>query len=340
MKNSFPEYRIALIGVGNVGRSFLYVLDRNFRNITRKTGRNLKIVFASDSHGSYSNPEGFKTMDLLEAKQKGHMDRVGRRVSMDDLFSDIPHMVVDMTPATPDGLFGFDLYKRSFSAGADVVTANKSPLAMQWSDVMNAARVNGRRIRYEATVAGGTPLFNLLDYSMMPIEVIRIRGIVSMTVNFVLDRILHNLDFDQSIRMAQKDGIAETNFHDDTLGIDSARKTVIIANSIFESNLSLKDIKYEGVENLSDRIDEMKRSGDRYRIVSDVYRKGNEVFASSLINTMEPLDPLLSLGTSSLSYLLETTEGSKYFVGNIRDGPLETATAVLNDVMILAKENQ
>ncbi|MEM0156101.1 MAG: homoserine dehydrogenase [Thermoplasmataceae archaeon] len=338
MKNNFPEYRIALMGLGNVARSFLYVLDKNFKTISRKTGKNLKIVYASDSKGVYNKPDGFKPIDLLEAKQKGRMDLVGKKISTEDLFSGAPDVVVDLTPATPDGIFGLDLYKRSFGSGADVVTANKSPLAMQWSDVMNAARINGRRIRYEATVAGGTPLFNLLDYSMMPVEVIRIRGIVSMTVNFVLDRLLHNLDFSQSVKMAQKEGIAETDFHDDTMGIDSARKTVIIANAVFGSNLSLRDIKYDGVETLSDRIGEMRRSGDRYRIVSDVYRKDNEVFASSLINSIEPLDPLVSLGTSSLSYLLETTEGSKYFIGNIRDGPLETASAVLNDVMILARE--
>lgn len=339
MDSDRKEFTIALMGLGNVGRNFLSLLDRNYRNVARKTGRNLKIIYAADSSGIYTKEAGIEPKKLLLAKERGELGKTLYSVKTDDIFTSVPDLLVDMMPATPDGMSGRDLYLKAFKNGVDVVTANKSPLAMHWSDVMNAARINGREIKYEATVAGGTPLFNLINYSLMPVEIIRIRGIVSMTVNFVLDRLLHNLDFDQSIRMAQKEGIAETNFHDDTRGVDSARKTVIIANSIFNANMSLNDITYEGVEDLDDRIAEMKKSGERYRIVSDVYSKGKDVIASSRINVMEPLDPLVSLGTSSLCYLLETTDGSKYFIGNIRDGPLETAAAVLNDVMLMAREN-
>lgn len=338
LKNDQDRVSIAVMGVGNVGKNFLSLLSRNQKGIRRKAGKEIVVSFASDSNGIYSVRSAINTEMLLRAKEDGKLRETGKKVDMEDVLEESPDIIVDMTPATPDGLFGMGMYVSAFKRGIDVVTANKSPLAMHWSEVMNSARINGRRIRYEATVAGGTPLFNLIDYSLMPVEIVRVRGIVSMTVNFVLDRMLHNLDFEQSIRMAQREGIAETNFHDDTLGIDSARKTVIMSNSIFGSNISLSDIEFDGVENLSDRIDEMKKSGDRYRIVSDVYRKGTEILASSKLQSMEPLDPLVSLGTSSLCYLLETTDGSKYFVGNIRDGPLETASAVLNDVMLIARQ--
>ncbi|QRF76491.1 homoserine dehydrogenase [Thermoplasmatales archaeon] len=338
MGSNQDHIEIALMGLGNVGKNFLSILSRNNRSITRKTGKEIRITFASDSQSIISSRDGLPAEKLLKAKEGGKLKDSWKEARMDDLYADSPDIIVDMTPATPDGLFGKELYSTAFKHGIDIVTANKSPLAMHWTDVMNSARINKRRIRYEATVAGGTPLFNLVDYSLMPVEIVRIRGIVSMTVNYVLDRMLHNLDFEQSIRMAQREGIAETNFHDDTLGTDSARKTVIVADSIFGANISLKDLDYDGVESISDRIDEMKRSGERYRIVSDVYRKGNEVLASSKLQQMEPLDPLVTLGTSSLCYLLETTDGSKYFVGNIRDGPLETASAVLNDVMLLSRE--
>ena len=232
LKNDQDRVSIAVMGVGNVGKNFLSLLSRNQKGIRRKAGKEIVVSFASDSNGIYSVRSAINTEMLLRAKEEGKLRETGKKVDMEDVLEESPDIIVDMTPATPDGLFGMGMYVSAFKRGIDVVTANKSPLATHWSEVMNSARINGRRIRYEATVAGGTPLFNLIDYSLMPVEIVRVRGIVSMTVNFVLDRMLHNLDFEQSIRMAQREGIAETNFHDDTLGIDSARKTVIMCSNL------------------------------------------------------------------------------------------------------------
>lgn len=272
---------------------------------------------------------------MIEAKASGNLSRAeAKTISFDEIFDIDNEVIVDLMPATQDGVRGRDIYMKAFRKGRHVVTANKAPLALHWAQIMEeAASRGGKMIRYEATVAGGVPLFSFRDYCITPSEVISFRGgIVSLTVNLVMRMMARGgHSFQEAVKYAQSMGVAETDYRDDTSGLDAARKTVILANSLFGLSMSLNDLYYEG-------IDEGKRYRSSSRMVSTVSVEGGRVRAESRVEELSQEDPLLSLPEESLAYIIETENNGKLMVRSERDGPLETAAAVVNDIVIMARE--
>ena len=108
--------------------------------------------------------------------------------------------------------------------------------------------------RIPSEVAGGVPFFSFIQECLRSSVVTRIVGQVNSAANFVLLSIAKGETFDHAIEEAGKLGILEANYHFDTLGNDSAWKTVITANSIFGSALKPHNIRFEGVEGLDPSV--------------------------------------------------------------------------------------
>jgi len=325
------ESSISLIGAGNVGKGILSIIQGMKDQGQLK--ENLRIISVSDSRGTVFDPQGINPGKVLNAKEHGDIFRSGySKMDTDDVLSLKSDIIVDVSPATRDGKAGRDLYMESFSLGKHVVTANKAPLSFFWKEIMNRAASSGREIRYESTVAGGVPLFNLRDYCLLPSAVLDFHGIVSSTVNYVLRKMRSGMDFNQALEEASKLGIVEANFRDDTDGIDSARKTVILANSLFGSSLTLNDIKYQGV-NENTNFD--GATGEQ-RIVASVGFADGKVRARSILEILESEDPLITLKPQSLGYVMKTGFSGEIFVAGLRDGPIETASGVVNDILLLS----
>ena len=325
------ETRISIIGAGNVGKGILSILQGMKEQGQLK--EEFRILSVSDSRGTVFDAQGVNPAKVLNAKEHGDIFRSGyTKMDTGDVLSLKSDIVVDVSPATRDGKAGRDLYMNSFELGKHVVTANKAPLSFFWKEIMKGAASAGREIRYESTVAGGVPLFNLRDYCLLPSAVLDFHGIVSSTVNYVLRKMRSGMDFNQALDEASKLGIVEANFRDDTDGIDSARKTVILANSLFGSSLTLNDIKYQGVnENTSfDQVD-----GEQ-RIVANLGITDGKIQAGSILETLDRDDPLITLKPQSLGYVMKTGFSGDIFVAGLRDGPIETASGVVNDILLVS----
>lgn len=330
--------KISLVGLGNVGKRVLQIIRDANEGLKERSGEPIMVVSVSDSSHTVYSENGLDISKILEAKKKGDIRESGYRELVFDEVMDIESdVIVDVASATKDGIFGRDLYISAFRKGKDVVTANKSPLALHWEKIMEECEQNGRRIRYESTVAGGVPLFNLREFSLMPSEILEFRGVVSSSVNIILDSVLNGRSFESSVQYAIEQGIAETDYHDDTLGLDAARKTVILANSLFGTNLTLNDIMYEGVEGNTDRVNSIRAKGGKHRVVANIRRDGRRVLVFSGIQEIADSDPLSALKEHSLGYTVRTDMNGEILVVGIEDTPLETASGVVNDIAILIR---
>lgn len=331
---------ISIIGLGNVGKNVLRIIAKDNVHFFKRYGLKINIVSVSDSKHTVLSKGGIDPDKALEQKINGDISKIGcKTIDFEDIFELETDCIVDLSPATSDGVFGRDLYLRAFHSGKDVVTANKAPLALHWKRIMDEAQKNGKRIRYESTVAGGVPLFNLRDFSLRSSTVLGFRGVVSSTVNYVLKSMIKGVDFLDSIRNAQEMGIAEADYHDDTAGLDAARKTVILANSLFGKALTLNDIEFEGIEN-EKRIEPLKTEKGDYRLLSSISLHNDNLIVKSSIEKLEDNDPLLLLKETSLGYSMITDNNGEVFVAGLHDGPLETASGVVNDLLILGMMKQ
>jgi homoserine dehydrogenase len=328
--------RVSLLGIGNVGKGLLKIMSdqRTAQKFREISGNDLEIVSVSDSTGTYLS-EGLSPEDILDLKLKNNLADSLKKMGRDGIFSMEPDVIVDLSPASKDGKRELEIYRKAFSRNISVVTANKSPLALHWKELKEARTGSESMLLHEATVAGGLPLFSLVEGSILPSEVLEFRGIVSLTVNLVLAKMRSGLDFESAVKICQDEGVAEADYRDDTDGVDAARKTVILANSIFGTSLTLKDIKSGGVKEAQSI--EGWRDG-RVRIVSSIRRESGNILVSSGPVKLEPGDPLLNLGEMSMGYTVKTNFSGTISVQSAKDGPIETASGVCNDLFLLGKE--
>ena len=300
--------RLYIAGTGNVSKALLQLLEAI---------PEIEIYGLENSRGSiYGYGPLDKQMINLFLEQPSRHQKPER---VEDLEFDI---YVDLRTASKDGILEWRTYEHMFYSGKSVVTANKSGLANFFPEIMKDSISTKRKIFYEATVAGGLPIFSLLEGSFKPFHVKEFVGIVNLTSNFVLKKIRSGLKQEDAFNEAVKAGVAETDMSDDLNGTDSARKAVIIANSIFGYPLRLSNLKYTGIDlkNISGKTALMVRINDEGEI-------------SSGLMELEEGSAFLDLDPMSMAVQVSFKEREPIFVSEKRDGPIETAGAVLNDIL-------
>lgn len=328
--------KIAILGLGNVGTNFLKILDESMGTLQKSCGTPIELSYAADSRHLVKIGQGDTLKKLLEAKASGDISSRFKQVEMDEVLDSGIDILVDMSAASKDGNREKDIYLSAFDKGIHVVTANKSPLALHWPEIVPVAEKKGVRILFESTVAGGVPLFNFIRYTCGPSEVSGFRGIVSLSANFILKMMLDGKTFEEAVKVAQEMGVAEADYTDDTSGLDAARKCVILANALYGEQLTLKDISYSGIPELSD--EDISKHGNLMKLITEVNRKNGSVELRTGFQKLGEEDYLLTLGESSLGYEISTDNNGILRVSSAEDGPRETASGVMNDVLILARE--
>ena len=154
-----------------------------------------------------------------------------------------PRVVVDCTAS--DAMV--DLYAELLGAGVAVVTANKKPLAApfaSWQRLVEAqARPGAGRLYHEATVGAGLPVVRTLaDQVATGDRVVRIEGLFSGTLSFLLHRLRGGATFSAALAEARERGYTEPDVRDDLSGQDVARKLLILAR-LAGARIDLGDIR-------------------------------------------------------------------------------------------------
>ena len=68
----YPEYKLALLGFGNVGQAFIELLLEKEEDLARDPGLGFRVVgIASGSHGRALDPQGLPLQDALDAYREG-----------------------------------------------------------------------------------------------------------------------------------------------------------------------------------------------------------------------------------------------------------------------------
>ena len=157
-----------------------------------------------------------------------------------DLLTDAPaHLIADPeTDVIVELMGGIEpartLIAAALGAGKPVVTANKSVIAHHGPELESAARRTGAAFRFEAAVAGGIPVLGPLAADLAGNEIVRVRGIVNGTTNYILTAMAEDgRPYDEVLADAQELGYAEADPAGDVEGDDAVNKLVILARLAF-----------------------------------------------------------------------------------------------------------
>jgi homoserine dehydrogenase len=193
------------------------------------------------------------------------------------------------------------------------------------------------QLRFEGAVGGAMPIINLCKENFMGERILTIQGILNGTCNFILSRMDKGLPFGQALKEAQELGYAESDPSYDIDGIDSASKVAILANAVFDRDVTFSDVSVTGITAITE--DAIALAGDQnmvIRLIGEVSPDKLEV-APRLIPKGHPLS---FSGTLNMAQINTDLAGLITISGR-GAGRIETASAIFSDlVAILEAERQ
>jgi homoserine dehydrogenase len=237
--------KIGIVGFGTVGTGVAKLILEDADAIAAKTGLRLELACIVDidtkSPRPITLPEGLLTDD---------MDRL--------LQDDTIRIGVETIGGTE---VAKDVQLRMLEAGKDVVTANKALLAEHGNELYRTARKNNRCIAFEASCAGGIPIVSAIRTGLTANNITAMYGIVNGTCNYILSNMTSKgEEFSRVLAEAQAKGYAEADPTLDISGDDSAHKLAILASIAFGCEITLDDIYFEGIQDISQ--DDIRYGGE------------------------------------------------------------------------------
>ncbi len=137
--------------------------------------------------------------------------------------------------------------------GKDVVTANKMLLAHQGEAVFSLATELGRRVGLRASFVGCHALIHEFQQAGASAKAYRrVYAILNGTSNYILSTMTRDgKGFEEALREAQEQGLAEPDPSDDVDGNDTANKIRLVLSLIANSYRMVRDIPVEGIREVT-----------------------------------------------------------------------------------------
>jgi homoserine dehydrogenase len=354
LANSLQQYRgmktmktirTALIGLGNVGRNFLRILEMKEERLRRQYEVAFQVCLVADSSGAAIAPGGFDPATVRAAKEAGKPVRelpgFQPGATPAGLLRELDlHLLLEASPVNLEsGEPGLSIVRRALELGIDVVLANKGPLVLAFQELQALAAESGAQMGYSATVCGALPVINFGQRDLIAADVRRLRGIFNSTSNFILSEMAAGRSYDAALAEAQARGIAEADPTLDVEGWDTANKLVIIANSFLGMPATLTDVQVVGITQLTQGdLQAAHRDGEVIKLIATAEPRGDGRYTLRVAPERLPADDFLgSCSSWEMGIEVQSDLYGRMYHKIWEREPLPTAAAMLRDAVNLAR---
>ena len=328
--------RIAVIGMGSVGKGVLKVLADSKGSYPEQKA-SFKLVAVADSKGVAIDDNGLDPAKVLKDKHDGGLKRSSLS-TLDYINVGSYDVLVEVTPTdAKTGEPGLSYIVAALNRGKHVVTSNKGPVALKYDMLTGLAKEKKVQFLFEATVGGAMPVFNLLRTPLAGNQIKGIKGIFNGTCNYILTRMAsEGLPYDMVLSEAKELGYAEADPTYDVEGIDTALKVVILANAAFGMGVSLNDVSVVGISSMTPEALKLA-ADDGYviKLIGEIRPNGKERVLKVSPRLVPKTHPLSVQGTLNAA-LIETALAGDITVIGRGAGSVETASAILSDLLYIA----
>ncbi len=159
--------KLCILGFGAVGRGVIKVLSMKKELLMDKYGLEIDVVAVTDSSGAAINSDGLDLQLLIETKENTNKISEYPNYGVPDVssaeFVEVVEFdcLVEVTPTNIDhGEPAKTHMLNTLIKGKDVVTSNKGPLSLFFSELVETANSNNAQFKYEASVGGAMPIIN------------------------------------------------------------------------------------------------------------------------------------------------------------------------------------
>lgn len=321
------------MGFGVVGQNLAKLLLSRNEDLYALYGMKPRIVAVVDSKGSVVSTSGLDLQKLLDVKKaKGTVAKYenGGKKSTEEIIESVDaEVVVELGPTNlKTGEPGISNITTALKSGKNVITTNKGPLALALPSLIELADYNNVMLRFSGTVGGGTPILEFAKRCLKGDRIRSFRGILNGTTNYILTKMEGGLTFGDALEDAKKNGYAEADPSLDVDGYDAAAKLVIMANWIMNMKVTMKDVDFTGIRNVT--VEDIKTALKKNNAIKLIASSNKEL-------TVKPTevpknDPLCVNGTLNAVTFSSEYSGQQTIIGRGAGG-METASAVLRDLI-------
>ncbi len=335
------NWRIGIVGFGNVGKAFVS-LYREFKEIwKRRFGFTSNFIFILNSRGGIIDKKGFSDEILKEAVSskeglislKGWREGLKFEEAMD--LADI-NLLVEVSPTNiKDGEPALSYIKSALLRGVHVATGNKGPFLYNFRELFDLAREKNCFLGIGCTAGAALPTINFGLNSLSGSKIERIEGVSNGVCNFILTSMEEKgISFDSALSMAQEMGIAETDPSLDIDGWDTASKILIIANYLMGSSLTLKEIPVQGIRNITlKEILDAKSRGKRLKLAGVALKDGEKVKAEVKLIEVGENHFLYDLKGTNKGILYVSYPAGEFFVKGGASSPAGAGYSIWRDII-------
>ncbi len=226
---------IAILGCGTVGAEVARLLTIEKEISLKRTKADINLKYIVD-------------VDFTQAEEFG-LDKNLFCSNFDNVLNDT---AIDIVVELIGGLtIARKFIEQALKAKKHVVTANKALLAHFGTKILALARENNVTISFEASCGGGIPIIRAITDGLIGNEIFALYGILNGTCNFILTSMTQEgMDYDFTLKEAQKSGLAEADPFLDVSGTDTAHKLSILASLAFGKKIDFKSIPVKGIDTL------------------------------------------------------------------------------------------
>lgn len=319
------KIKIALLGLGNVGKGVWQIFQNNSEEIFNRCGYEIEIakilVRDLNKDRGIDVPRDILTTDIED-------------IFGDDEIKIVVELLGGINPAK-------DYMMRAIKSRRHVVTANKEALAVYGEELMNAAQEKGVLFYYEASVAGGIPVLRDIKESLTANKIEEIVGIINGTTNYILTKMTHeSLDFDTALKEAQQKGYAEADPTSDVEGYDAMYKLAILTHLAFGMSVNIDDIYREGITKIdSADIQNAKEFGYTIKLLAIAKERDSRLELRVHPAMIPSTHPLANVNdVFNAIYIKGNAVGNLMFYGR-GAGSLPTGSAVVSDIIAVLRNN-
>jgi homoserine dehydrogenase len=329
------EYRLALLGFGNVGKALAGLLIAKRDELMTRYGISFIVTgISTGRHGLAINPDG---LDLDRALQVASLTELSVLPSPNDAIEFICRCGADVlfenTPVNYDtGQPAVEHLRIALELGMHAITANKGPVVHAYKQLKNLAAEKGVKFYFESTVMDGAPIFSLFRAALPGANLLSLRGVLNSTTNMILTLMEGGQSFDQAVAYCQSIGIAETDPSGDIDGWDAAVKVAALVTVLMDQPFKPQQVERKGIRGITIQdIDQAASVGKRWKLICSARLEGGHVQATVAPELVGPGSPMFGVDGTTSIVQFETDVLGALSVIEANPGPHTTAYGLLAD---------
>lgn len=338
------QVRLVLVGLGNLGRRLCQILHDKREHIRERYGLDLVLIGAADSQGAAYNPvDGLDPEQVVALKTSGasiaDYPDVGKKAWLAAALVATAQADV-LLEASPVNLDegaepGLSSIRTALRRGMHVVTPNKGPLVLAYSELHELAASHDVQLRFDGTVAGGLPALYIGQRDLRGAIVHRLQAVPNLCTGYVMDMLADGLTWEQATDRARKAGVLEGDGSWDLEGWDAAAKLVILSNAVLGVSTQMDDVSRTGITNLdAESLQAAQERGERYRLLAEAIRGADGGYELSVVPMpLSPDHPLGRLGRKQMGIVYETDIYGTITAIIDEPSPIPSAATMLRDVL-------